>query len=84
MPELVRCAPEVLEGLSHLRASGWRVGIISNGMAGNQLAKIERSSVGERVDACCVSGQVGIGKPDVRIFELAAERCGRIWHPADG
>ncbi|WP_234323897.1 HAD family hydrolase [Streptomyces sp. NRRL S-481] len=36
MPELVRCAPEVPEGLSQLRASGWRVGIVSNGMADNQ------------------------------------------------
>jgi len=56
--------------------SGRRVGIVSNGMADNQLANIERSGVGERVDACCVSGEVGIRKPNVRIFELAAERCG--------
>jgi HAD superfamily hydrolase (TIGR01549 family) len=82
MPELVRCDPKVLDGLSQLRASGWRVGIVSNGMADNQLAKIERSGLGERVDACCVSGDVGIRKPDVRIFELAAERCGLM--PAGG
>ncbi|MFH8496788.1 HAD family hydrolase [Streptomyces coeruleorubidus] len=76
MPALVRCDPKVLDGLSQLRASGWRVGIVSNGMADNQLAKIERSGLGARVDACCVSGDVGIRKPDVRIFELAAARCG--------
>lgn len=77
MPDLVRCEPQVLDGLSQLRTSGWRVGIVSNGMADNQLMKIERSGLGERVDACCVSGEVGIRKPDVRIFQLAAERCGR-------
>jgi putative hydrolase of the HAD superfamily len=76
MPGLVRCDPKVLDGLSQLRASGWRVGIVSNGTADNQLAKIERSGLGDRVDACCVSGDVGFRKPDVRIFELAAERCG--------
>ncbi|MER5185378.1 HAD family hydrolase [Streptomyces sp. NPDC002896] len=76
MPDLVRCDPQVLDGLSRLRASGWRVAIVSNGMADNQLMKIERSGLGERVDACCVSGDVGIRKPDVRIFQLAAERCG--------
>jgi putative hydrolase of the HAD superfamily len=43
MPGLVRCDPKVLDGLSQLRASGWRVGIVSNGTADNQLAKIERS-----------------------------------------
>ncbi|MFR0358384.1 HAD family hydrolase [Streptomyces sediminimaris] len=37
MPELVRCAPEVLEGLSQLQASGWRVGIVSNGKASRCL-----------------------------------------------
>lgn len=77
MPELVRCEPQVLDALSQLRASGWRVGIVSNGMADNQLMKIERSGLGDRVDGCCVSGEVGIRKPDVRIFQLAAERCGR-------
>ncbi|MEU2289176.1 HAD family hydrolase [Streptomyces sp. NPDC013178] len=77
MPDLVRCDPQVLEGLSQLRASGWWVGIVSNGMADNQFMKIERTGLGERVDACCVSGDVGIRKPDVRIFQLAAERCGR-------
>lgn len=82
MPDLVRCDSQVLDGLTQLRASGWRVGIVSNGMADNQLMKIERSGLGERVDACCVSGDVGIRKPDVRIFQLAAERCGR--NLADG
>lgn len=76
MPELVQCHPEVLQGLSWMRASGWRVVIVSNGMADNQLAKIDRTGLGEHVDACCVSGEVGIRKPDIRIFELAAERCG--------
>nr|WP_241827127.1 HAD family hydrolase [Streptomyces graminilatus] len=76
MPDLVRCDPKVLDGLAQLRASGWRVGIVSNGMADNQLMKIERTGLGDQVDACCVSGEVGIRKPDVRIFRLAAERCG--------
>ncbi|MFJ9153453.1 HAD family hydrolase [Streptomyces sp. NPDC102270] len=76
MPELVECRPEVLEGLSRMRASRWRVGIVSNGMADNQLAKIERTGLSEHVDARCVSGEGDIRKPDIRIFQLAAERCG--------
>jgi HAD superfamily hydrolase (TIGR01549 family) len=76
MPELVRCPPVLLRGLARLRESGWRVGIVTNGMADNQLAKIERTGLADHVDACCVSGEVGIRKPDARIFRLAAERCG--------
>ncbi|GLW25330.1 hypothetical protein Mame01_53720 [Microbispora amethystogenes] len=40
MPYLVRCRPEVLDGLVRLRASGWRVVIVTNGTADNQLGKI--------------------------------------------
>jgi putative hydrolase of the HAD superfamily len=76
MPELVQCRPVLLRGLSRLRESGWRVGIVTNGMPDNQLAKIERTGLADHVDACCVSGEVGIRKPDARIFRLAAERCG--------
>ncbi|WP_419992687.1 HAD family hydrolase [Streptomyces boninensis] len=76
MPELVRCDPAVLVGLEQLREAGWRVGIVSNGMADNQLMKIRRAGLEERVDASCVSGEVGIRKPDVGIFRLAAQRCG--------
>src|SRR3954447_2473541 len=42
MPSLVYCRPEVLEGVSRLRASGWAVAIVTNGMADNQLGKIQR------------------------------------------
>src|SRR3954471_19507575 len=76
MQRLVQCHPEVLQGLPRMGASGWRVGIVSNGMADNQLAKIDRTGLREHVDACCIAGEVGIRKPDIRIFELAAERCG--------
>jgi HAD superfamily hydrolase (TIGR01549 family) len=76
MPELVRCRPQVLHGLCLLREAGWRIGIVTNGMPDNQLAKIERTGLSEHVDANCVSGAVGMRKPDIRIFRLAAERCG--------
>ncbi|WP_242659170.1 HAD family hydrolase [Thermostaphylospora chromogena] len=33
MPYLVRCRPEVMEGLARLRADGWKVGIVTNGTA---------------------------------------------------
>jgi FMN phosphatase YigB (HAD superfamily) len=45
-------------------------------MPDNQVAKIERSGLAGRLDAWCVSGEVGIRKPDARVFQVAAERCG--------
>ncbi|WP_169981744.1 HAD family hydrolase [Microbispora sp. H10836] len=76
MPYLVRSRPEVLDGLARLRASGWRVAIVTNGTADNQLGKIQQTGLAEAVDACALSGLEGIRKPDVGLFEIAAKRCG--------
>ncbi|WP_182903559.1 HAD family hydrolase [Microbispora sp. H10830] len=76
MPYLVRCRPEVLDGLARLRASGWRVAIVTNGTADNQLGKIQHTGLAEAVDAYALSGLEGIRKPDVGLFEIAAKRCG--------
>ncbi|MGW7477100.1 HAD family hydrolase [Nonomuraea muscovyensis] len=76
MPHLVRCYPGVVDGLIELRAAGWRVGIVTNGMADNQLGKLRRTGLADAVDGYAVSGVEGIRKPDSRLFHLAAQRCG--------
>ncbi len=40
MPHLVECRPEVLAMLARLRDGGWKVGIVTNGTADNQLGKL--------------------------------------------
>ncbi|GGL53182.1 haloacid dehalogenase [Planomonospora parontospora subsp. antibiotica] len=76
MPYLVRCRPEVMDGLARLRAAGWKVAIVTNGTADNQLGKLQRTGLAEAVDAYALSGLEGIRKPDVGLFEIAARRCG--------
>ncbi|GAA1506493.1 HAD family hydrolase [Sphaerisporangium rubeum] len=76
MPFLVRCRPEVKDGLSQLRASGWRVAIVTNGTADNQLGKIQRTGLADVVDGYALSGIEGVRKPDIGLFEVAAQRCG--------
>ena len=76
MPELVELRDEVREGLVALRRDGWRLGIVSNGEAENQLGKIERTGLDGLVDAVAVSGAVGVRKPDAEIFRIAAEGAG--------
>ncbi|MGV9381712.1 HAD family hydrolase [Nonomuraea sp. NPDC003707] len=76
LPHLVRCPGEVLDGLDRLRAAGWAVGIATNGMADNQTGKIERTGLATRVDGWAISGAEGVRKPDIRLFEIAARRCG--------
>ncbi|MDP9864914.1 MULTISPECIES: HAD family hydrolase [Streptosporangium] len=76
MPHLVECRPEVIAALAELRAFGWRVGIVTNGTADNQLGKIQRTGLADAVDGYALSGVEGIRKPDVGLFEIAARRCG--------
>ncbi|WP_346434025.1 HAD family hydrolase [Nonomuraea composti] len=76
MPYLVQCYPGVLSGLGELRTAGWRVGIVTNGMADNQLGKLRRTGLAEVVDGYAVSGVEGVRKPDARLFQIAAQRCG--------
>ncbi|NBE95178.1 HAD family hydrolase [Nonomuraea sp. KC401] len=76
MPHLVQCYPGVLAGLAELRAAGWRVGIVTNGMADNQLGKLQQTGLADAVDGYAVSGVEGIRKPETRLFEIAAQRCG--------
>ncbi|MEW9527385.1 HAD family hydrolase [Microbispora sp. NPDC049125] len=76
MPYLVRCRHEVMDGLARLRASGWKVAIVTNGTADNQLGKIQRTGLANTVDAYALSGVDGLRKPDRGLFEIAAQRCG--------
>ncbi|MFI1234477.1 HAD family hydrolase [Nocardia salmonicida] len=74
MPELIRTRPGVLEGLERLRNTGWILGIVTNGAHDNQLGKILSTGLAECVNGICISGEVGLRKPDPRIFHLAARR----------
>ncbi|HEY3558646.1 MAG TPA: HAD family hydrolase [Kribbella sp.] len=66
----------VLDGLAALRSAGWRVAVVTNGDTVQQDLKLEYTQLAAAVDYACVSGTVGVRKPDRRIFELAAERTG--------
>jgi HAD superfamily hydrolase (TIGR01549 family) len=76
------------ETLQSLRQAGWSIAVVTNGEDGVQQATVERIGLSPLVDACVVSGAVGVRKPDPRIFEIARERCGRpggtAWMVGDG
>ena len=55
-----------------LQERGMRVGLLSNGGSTTQRAKLRR--LGLRLDAVVISGEVGLRKPDPRIFRLALRR----------
>lgn len=76
MAAAVTCRPEVLEGLARLRAAAWTIGVITNGAGDIQRAKLAGTGLADLVDGVAVSGDLEIRKPDRRLFELGAIRCG--------
>ncbi|WP_030889937.1 MULTISPECIES: HAD family hydrolase [unclassified Streptomyces] len=76
MSATVTCRPEVLEGLARLRAAAWTIGIITNGAGDIQRAKLAGTGLASLAAGVAVSGDLEIRKPDLRLFELAASRCG--------
>jgi FMN phosphatase YigB (HAD superfamily) len=89
----VEPVPGSREGLQALADSGVRLGIISNadGMMGSRLAHLELCQVGPGigVEIECVidSGNVGVMKPDPRIFHAAIDLLGlesnQVWYVGD-
>jgi putative hydrolase of the HAD superfamily len=77
-----RVIPGSVEGLRALAASGVALGIVSNadGTVGARLREQEVLQVGPGigVEVGCVidSGEVGVNKPDPRIFRIALEALG--------
>ncbi|PKL74109.1 MAG: HAD family hydrolase [Candidatus Melainabacteria bacterium HGW-Melainabacteria-1] len=67
--------PDVLPALDRLRAMDLRLGVISN-WDSRLSGLLEALGIGERMDFVLSSAEVGLHKPDPRIFELACERMG--------
>jgi len=67
--------PQALEALALVRSSGARAAAISNsnGSVASVLAAV---GLGSQLDFVVDSGQVGVEKPNPRIFELALARAG--------
>jgi len=65
---------DVLPCLEALGAQ--RVGVITNGEAESQGAKLAALGLEHRVDPVVYSGAVGVAKPDPRIFAIACDAAG--------
>jgi len=65
--------PDAEPALRQLKST-YRLGLLTNGAPGVQLPKIEGSGLAQYFDTIIISGEVGIGKPDPRIFLHIANR----------
>jgi HAD superfamily hydrolase (TIGR01662 family) len=70
--------PDVLQTLDRLQRAGYRMGLVSNLSLRPNLVRedLERMGLTRRLDATVFSSEVGVRKPDPRIFHEALERLG--------
>ncbi len=73
-PQCTVGAAGLFATLDALLARGYRMGVITNGNVAVQEAKIDFLGLRPYMSTVVVSGAVGVGKPDGRIFEIALER----------
>ncbi len=73
-PSKFSVQPETIEGIRLLRASGFKVGVVTNGPP-SQWSKLEAVGMASEFDAVCISAVVGSWKPDLSIFRSAARAC---------
>ncbi|BBM40236.1 HAD-superfamily hydrolase [Leptotrichia shahii] len=66
----------VTEKLCEYLHSKYKVGIITNGIKEVQYSRIKNSSIGKYIDKLVISEEVGVNKPDKKIFEYAMEYLG--------
>lgn len=68
--------PHTLDVLSGLRWRGLRLGVVTNGWSEKQRQCLAGLGLAEAFDTVIVSKEVGLSKPDPRIYALALERLG--------
>ena len=68
--------PEVADVLRRLRAAGLKLAILSNGEPAMLAAAVENAGIGDLLDAVLSVEEVGVYKPDPRVYRLAVDRLG--------
>jgi len=69
-----KLAPGAIDTLESLRKRGIRLGLITNGGAGTQRAKIQQFKLAPYFDNILIEGEFGCGKPDERVFRHTLEK----------
>ena len=67
--------PGALETLQQL-SRRYRLGVITNGFIDSQRGRLEAAGLTPYFDPILISEEVGVAKPDARIFEMALDALG--------
>jgi putative hydrolase of the HAD superfamily len=86
-PKLSVSMPHARETLMGLKSRGIKLGLVTNGKSKIQNRKVDVLELREFLDLILISEDVGIKKPDPRIFETALEhlklKAAQVWMVGD-
>jgi putative hydrolase of the HAD superfamily len=86
-PECIVPEPDLRHTLSRLSDCGLKLAIASNGWSKMQRRKLDFLSVEAFFDVIVIEEEVGIEKPDPKMFQLVSAALkispGQIWHVGD-
>ncbi len=68
--------PEVAGVLGRLKDAGIRCAILSNGSPDMLAAAVRNAKIADRLDAVLSVEEIGVYKPDPRVYRLAVDRLG--------
>lgn len=68
--------PDALPFLKNLKNHSVKIGLITNGDSQNQRKKLQKSKITDFFDFIIISSEIGISKPDLKVFEKAKKMCG--------
>ncbi len=68
--------PEIPDVLRRLRAAGMRTAILSNGSPAMLASAVAGNGLAALLDAVISVDEVGVFKPDPRVYQLALDRLG--------
>lgn len=80
LAENTRLLPGAMELIEAVHTAGMRTGILSNGFRSVQHEKLRRTGLDGVVDLVVLSDDIGVNKPDVRLYRHAMELSGEP-HP---
>lgn len=72
----IEAFPEVVDVLKALKDGGMKTAILSNGSPDMLAAAVENTGTGPYLDAVLSVEDVGVFKPDPRVYQLAVDRLG--------
>ena len=70
------CYPEVPEALERLKNRGLKMAVLSNGSPAMLEAAVKSSGLEKLIDKILSVEEIGVYKPDPRVYELAVHRLG--------